>query len=516
VTDFGWPIYKWPDYVTNKDKTRLPATYNVMKEIAHPGAPPPFVPSGAALKQLPVIQKMHKLWSDCCGADWPESGPRCQKLQTTATCDNIETVSGLFEKNYANYAQLCQDPAALTRDFMLEHVYGWVPFNECVPGVTNELKDTPGVGPKEYHKKALAYVDLQYHSPPPQDNPTTFGDFNRYVELIHDAKYLRVGEYAFSIDDAAGNMLEVGDGINLTVGGTTGLGNTNPYDPWRFFMFNVGAADENGLKWTKYRICTKADPEDCPSQAPDRTIKEAGVDKGKIGYAGIKIGAVPCPCVIVLQDSDGTLYKVLVARLPAPPPTHPIDEEGDPPTEADANWAEKKGEGGGYVNASCFDTETPFDFCSNLIPASVFDEQVQRTVYHVNTSAPVKPTPGVRFLPGKIVGKLTADNLSVKVNWPKAITQPAGQQVTYELTLWNRANCPKDSKPCDGHAAIPLQGTCDQTDTNCVVPLANTVPPLTAETLKSLSVVAKDSQGHQAQIEANFDDKGGGSKKAAR
>src|SRR5262249_31626707 len=161
----------------------------------------------------------------------------------------------------------------LTRDFMLEHVYGWVPFNECEQGVINELQDTPGIGGNAgYHAIANAYVDLQYHSPP---NPKTYGDVNRYLELIHDVKYLRSGEYALSIDDAAGNMLEVGDGINITIGGVNGLGNTNPYDPWRFFMFNVGAAQETGIVWTKYRICAGGDLVRCASLPPDRDMKEA-------------------------------------------------------------------------------------------------------------------------------------------------------------------------------------------------------------------------------------------------
>jgi len=28
-------------------------------------------PAGAAIKDLPVVQKMEKLWDECCGADWP-------------------------------------------------------------------------------------------------------------------------------------------------------------------------------------------------------------------------------------------------------------------------------------------------------------------------------------------------------------------------------------------------------------------------------------------------------------
>ena len=329
--DFSWPKYKWPAYVANQSAIRLPATFNVMNEIAHPGAPPPFEPAGAGIKDLPVVRKMEKLWDECCGEDWP-SKP-CQKPSASAnTCNKMAQVAELFEKNYDRYEKLCKTPVKLDRDRMMANVYGWVPFNSCPGGgVINELKDTPGIGGAVgYHAISNAYVDLQYHSPP---DPKTFGDFNRYTELIHSAKYLHVGEYAFSIDDAAGNMLEVGDGINITVGGAEGLDNINPYDPWRFFLFNVGSAKETGPTWTKYRVCTAEELPGCASLAPDRDMKESDRDKGLIGYAGIKIGAVLCPCVIVLEDSNGERYKVLVKRLPEPPrPTHSTRKASRRPT----------------------------------------------------------------------------------------------------------------------------------------------------------------------------------------
>ena len=131
--DFSWPKYKWPAYVTNQTAIRLPATFNVMNEIAHPGAPPPFEPAGAAIKALPVVQKMEKLWDECCGEDWP-SKP-CQKPSASSnTCNNMAQVAKLFEKNYDNYKKLCKTPVKLDRDQMMANVYGWVPFNSCVPG----------------------------------------------------------------------------------------------------------------------------------------------------------------------------------------------------------------------------------------------------------------------------------------------------------------------------------------------------------------------------------------------
>jgi hypothetical protein len=505
--DFSWPKYKWPAYVTNQTAIRLPATFNVMNEIAHPGAPPPFEPAGAAIKNLPVFKKMKDLWDGCCGDKWP-SKP-CQKPQPSSnTCNKMAQVAELFEKNYGKYKTLCRTPVKLDRDQMMANVYGWVPFNGCPGGgVINELKDTPGIGGAAgYHKISSAYVDLQYKSPP---DPKTFGDFNRYTELIHSTKYLHVGEYAFSIDDAAGNMLEVGDGVNITVGGAQGLDNINPYDPWRFFLFNVGSAKETGPTWKKYRVCTALDAKNCSSLPPNRDMKESDRAMGRIGYAGIKIGAVQCPCVIVLQDSNNVLYKVNVERLPQPPPTHPINQEGEPPTANDNGWTAKSGDD--FVNVACLDTETSFEWCRNLIPARVFDQAVQRSVYHVNTSAPVVLTPGIRFDTGNVKGTLSSNRLMVTVTWPKAITQPKeGRPVKYELTLWDRANCPKDGSPaCDGHAYIPVPA-CNVSKTECTVTFSTmgrpkpNAPPLTAATLKSMSVVAKDPDGNTAQKEANF------------
>jgi hypothetical protein len=90
------------------------------------------------------------------------------------------------------------------------------------------------------------------------------------------------------------------------------------------------------------------------------------------------------------------------------------------------------------------------------------------------------------------------------VQWPKAITQPAGRQVTYELTLWDRANCPRDGAACNDHASIPLANACDKSSTKCRVVLASVVPPLTSSTLKSVSIVAKDPDNNVAQKETNF------------
>jgi hypothetical protein len=304
-------------------------------------------------------------------------------------------------------------------------------------------------------------------------------------------------------------MLEVGDGVNITVGGAQGLDNINPYDPWRFFLFNVGSPEETGITWKKYRVCTAEKLPACASLAPDRDMKETGVSKGKIGYAGIKIGAVPCPCVIVLQDSNKALYKVLVKKLPQPPPTHPINKEGKAPTAIDPSWDKKVGDD--FVNVGCFDTETSFEWCGGLKAVRKPDEPVLPSFYSVTTAPPLVLKPDLQFEQGNVKGTLSPNRLSVTVKWPKAITQnPPGRPVRYALTLWNRANCPNPNDPtsCNFHDYTPVPA-CNASETECTVTFSTMgrpkpdAPPLTADTLKSMLVVAR-ANGKQVEKKANF------------
>ena len=182
--DFNWPKYKWPPYVTDQTAIRLPATFNVMNDIAKPGfiacdnppCPPLFEPAGAAIKALPVVRKMEKLWDENCGADWPSKPCPKPSDEPLNTRNRMRQVAELFDNNYASYKKLCETagktPVKLDRDQMMANVYGWVPFNSClrdgVPDgkVPNELRDTPNIGgAKGYQKISHAYVDLQYNSP---------------------------------------------------------------------------------------------------------------------------------------------------------------------------------------------------------------------------------------------------------------------------------------------------------------------------------------------------------------
>jgi len=239
AADKGWPHYiQTPQY----QNIRLPGAYNML--------------IGVDLNDQNSIakQNVEQFWTNC--VNNPANNTMCQ---------NISIVAALFNKNYQNYLSFpCVSHLPLTLDLMLQHVYGWVPFNECVSnGFDNALYNTPGIN---YENSVKAYHDLQYSYLTNSNN-----EFNPYVELIHGKNYLNMDAYAYSIDDAVGNINTIGDGIIITVGGKFGLPNPNPYNsninptptptptptpnPAQNINVNLGAPSA-GKSWISYGIGT--------------------------------------------------------------------------------------------------------------------------------------------------------------------------------------------------------------------------------------------------------------------
>ncbi|MEO8925558.1 MAG: hypothetical protein ABI306_00205, partial [Caulobacteraceae bacterium] len=173
---------------------------------------------------------------------------------------------------------------------LIQHVYGWVPFNEnCVNAPSaNALADTPG-----YKTTINTYIDLQYKPP---------GVFNPYVELIHSENYLGMNAYAFSIDDAVGNMNEVGDGLIIAVGGVKGLANGKPFDKSKVIHVNLGAPQPGRPTWTAYGIC---------SNKPDQNLNP--------GQLTFNIYTVDYPCRMVIVDSKQREYTFWIKNAPPDP-----------------------------------------------------------------------------------------------------------------------------------------------------------------------------------------------------
>lgn len=263
VTVQGWPIYtKSPSYPNKK----LPGTYNVI--IGNQ----PETPNN-------IFANIQTNWNAC---TTNASNPQYS---------NCQNVKNLFDLNAANYQAACGQSAP-TLEVYLQHVYGWVAFN-CA-GVTNDLASTPGAN---YPAAAQSYIALQYdYNLTPSPKPFAF---NPYVSLIHSSTYLNMNAYAFSIDDAVGNMNVLGTGIVIAIGGVTGLPNPNPYNPNAVANVNLGAPSPGGPAWSMYGVCT--------------TIPNTPFPTGGLNF---QITSATYPCPVSIMNSNGKIYHFTLLQSP--------------------------------------------------------------------------------------------------------------------------------------------------------------------------------------------------------
>lgn len=274
LNDFA-STYNWPKYIGSPpyditQMPRLPGAYNIM--IGNQS----LTPNAAQ-----VAASITTNWDSC--------------VSTSPDCKNV---NALFQANYEHYRTLCPTPTPLTKPYLLQHVYGWVEFNDCgaVP-ISNSLKSTP-VTPAVpsfiaggYEIAENAYQRLQYS-----------GAFNRYVQLIHNPGYLGTQMYAYSIDDAVGNMNEIGNGVVLTVGGANGLPNPDEYDKNLITTVSPGAwpANLNRPYFSGYGIC---------SATATKNLAYGGSFRAQIPTSSY-------PCQITLQDTNNVLYTFTLIQPP--------------------------------------------------------------------------------------------------------------------------------------------------------------------------------------------------------
>ena len=227
------------------------------------------------------IQKLRdnwKTWAGTPGTTGPGSGTagQCGSRQD-AWCKAVVDVKMLFEANYKQYLALFANKtcngtpitvgqggnttAAQFANLFVSHVYGWTPFTEpfgvIAPGNLgcgtsgNLLQNTPGYfvkrtdGSFDYTQPNGGYVakkqefdhleygNFQNASPPPGVV------FNPWVQLLHGGsallptpQYLAIPNiYAYSVDDAVGNIQAAATGVIIDVGGLSNLENQNLATP---------------------------------------------------------------------------------------------------------------------------------------------------------------------------------------------------------------------------------------------------------------------------------------------
>jgi hypothetical protein len=342
----------WPQFVDNQGETtlKIPSALHIMQDQANLAPPPPWTP----------IESMKMLWSHCTAGG------------TEAICSNIRDVRDLFAANYTNYSNnyrsafsgTCDqtkspDPATLDDTAMLAHVYGWGPFNANCSAETNLLEDTPGYQENNF----LKYQSVKLEFDALNNWPT--GEFNPYVKLIHDPQYLNAQYvYAYSVDDAVGNMQTTGEGLIIAVGGTAGLPNPNPATAPIHVPFGWAATDK--IRFVKYGICTKT---------PDRDVNP--------NFTSFDLSAnqiSDCTLSFMDNQSPPSLYFFRITKQP-PYPSIPPGNQPVPP-----------------VNKTMIDCSGNTQFITDTWCANIFGYtqgsigQHTREDHYVPVPAPAQPS----------------------------------------------------------------------------------------------------------------------------
>jgi len=241
----GWPLYVDqtipPDRRTNPPATiprKIPSALELFKNFGSFNDNSNYYPAPSA---SPPITRMQALWVDC------------HNGAAYAICGRISHVNDLFQANYNNYTNTYNDylkgasktwaeawgcktpPAQYDLLRVLSHFYGWSPWNadsECKTDI-NLLEQTPGYtdpakAPHDYATVKGEFDQLQYwfkvlnrqYGQWSNNLAADYGQFDPYVALVHGPDFLNAPyAYAYSVDDAVGNMQTDGTGLYIAVGG---------------------------------------------------------------------------------------------------------------------------------------------------------------------------------------------------------------------------------------------------------------------------------------------------------
>jgi hypothetical protein len=262
--------------------------------------PPKFSPSPAT--SLP-IQNLIDRWRTC------------QKGADAPICKGINEATELLRVNFQNYIDNYSNNAQTgwgcdqtkkphppsKRNFtdlqLLQHLYGWVQFNEHCAADANLLQHTPGYKNPDrepnYQKVKNEFDKLQYWKDVLEGD---YGVFHPYVALIHGPTFIDAPyTYAYSVDDAVGNMQTDGRGLIIAVGGTQNLPNPDHATPNVNFNFAYKSLS-NGNFFTKFGRCKPA-----PDQATNPNFSSFAVPVG--------VTKKVSDCLITFEDNLERQYQ---------------------------------------------------------------------------------------------------------------------------------------------------------------------------------------------------------------
>ncbi len=334
----GWPLYVDQSSTTNPKATvprKVPSALEIFLNFNSFNDTSNYSP---APSQSPPIIRMKALWEDCAKLGKPYD-----------ICGRIKDVTGLLQANYDNYVNVfnknkqtwtkdwgcTSSPVTLTDQIMLAHLYGWGPFNAdsgCRADV-NLLEQTPGytdpATPNYYPNIKTKFDQLQYWfnvlngqygqwSDPTQPD---YGQFDPYVALVHGRDFMNAPfTYAYSVDDAVGNMQTDGTGLIIAVGGPQNLPNPDHVTPEALFTFGYESPYHGGITFDQYGRCITSP--NTPTVSYFTTfVVPLGIDSAPNSVEN---------CPITLVDSQGRPYAFRLKGFPTDFPTPVVGQKNWP------------------------------------------------------------------------------------------------------------------------------------------------------------------------------------------
>ena len=320
----NWPFYIDQSSTTNPKATvprKVPSALEIFLNYNSFNDTSNYSP---APSKSPQIIRMKTLWEDCANSG-----------KTYNICGRIKDVTALF-KRITKITQTSitpirtpgrsvwkctAPPVTLTEQLMLAHLYGWGPFNAdsgCAANV-NLLEQTPGYtdpsAPHYYPAIKAEYDQLQYwfnvlngqYGQWTNSIKPNYGQFDPYVALVHGEDYMNAPyTYAYSVDDAVGNMQTDGTGLIIAVGGPQNLPNPNHVTREVNFTFGYKSPYAGGITFNQYGRCITAPNTDTVSYYTSFVVPE-GVNGGPNSVES---------CQITLRDSKNRSYTFKLKGFP--------------------------------------------------------------------------------------------------------------------------------------------------------------------------------------------------------
>jgi hypothetical protein len=365
----NWPLYKGSDGKAIPGK--VPSALEIFLNSAAFDNTNVFIP--APVKSQPIVE-MTKEWEMC-----------VNQGSNNRICPLIRSVTALLNANYDNYKNVAThdqnkwknewgcsgEPIARTERLLLAHLYGWTPFlGDCKNTGANQLYDTPGYNdpkkPLNYELVKADFDELQYWVNVLKGD---YGQFDPYVALIHGPDYINAPyTYAYSVDDAVGNMQTDGTGLIIAVDGSANLPNPDHATLNVNFPFGYSSSYDGGIQFTHYGRCTTS-----PNTPTVTYFTSFAVPEG-IEHTPSSI----LNCTNSMQDNRGRIYLFKLKGLPLNFPDNPF------PTPEQRKIANRA-----FIDCTG-DTGQVLNWCQDIYPYRQIDpnDQRARVNYYVVMGAP--------------------------------------------------------------------------------------------------------------------------------